>query len=347
MDITNKAYQIGSWRTPAGQFMPQEDAMATGTLCINTIENVVPLDQQFAVSLKKTVPDELREVLFGQPEATRAEVAAANGDSASVPPMRTYAILDAATVVNLPELLGTSGLEHQCMFKGAAFDDLKDVAPWIVRLEEGNDFTRRLFTGQGGINGLWDSAPGLYLRSRENLVEVQGHFRKFARVKMPEKGWVFFRYYDVVTLQAITRSSESLRNGFFGFMGQLHSLMYRNDSSEQEWVLCQSSDRLRKSRISPESLLMAILDKLKANKTHKDALKLAADVDPANTQTAYQAIMKWLSFGFDSQIQLRTLVDLDRSTGYRFSGQRRVQDIVQQNGASYDAYLKIKRLENE
>jgi len=347
MDSKKNVNQVYPWNMPVGQFVKQEGGMATDVVRINTIENVVPLDQQFGMSLKKSVPDVLRAVLFGQPEATEAEVAAASGDSAAVPLMQTYAILDAAKVVNLPELLGNSGLEHQCMFKGTAYDDLKNVAPWIVRLEEGNDFTRRLFTGPEGINGLWNSAPGVYVRSRQDLVGVQGHFRKFARIKMPEKGWVFFRYFDVVVLEAIIKSDESLRCGFFGFMGQLHSLIYRNDHSEQNWVLCVSSDRIRDGKVSPEGLLSAILDDLKANKTRKDALKLAADIDPANMDAAYQSIMSWLGFGFDSQIQLRTLVDLDKGMGYRLSTQRRVQKIVHQHGASYDAYLKIKRLENE
>lgn len=51
----------------------------------------------------------------------------------------------------------------------------------------------------------------------------------------------FFRYYDVVVLEAIIWSDESLRCGFMGFMGQLHSLIYRNDHSEQNWVQCESS----------------------------------------------------------------------------------------------------------
>lgn len=117
--------------------------MATDAIRFNTIENVVPLDQQFGMSLKESVPDVLRAVLFGQPEATETEVAAASGDSTADPLMQTYAILDAAKVVTLPELLGTLGMEHQCMFKGTAYDDLKNVAPLIVLLEEGNDFTRR------------------------------------------------------------------------------------------------------------------------------------------------------------------------------------------------------------
>ncbi|MEP4929489.1 MAG: hypothetical protein ABJT31_17080, partial [Hyphomicrobiales bacterium] len=60
----------------------------------------------------KTVPDALYEPLFGQPDDT---------------PLHTYAILDAAKFPNLPELLEVSGLVHRCLFKGDAFDELKDA----------------------------------------------------------------------------------------------------------------------------------------------------------------------------------------------------------------------------
>ncbi|MDP0925656.1 DUF4123 domain-containing protein [Paracoccus onubensis] len=182
------------WQVPAGGFSP--NAEDGDPICIETIENVEPLDRQFGISPKKTVPDVLREVIFGQPEPTQPEIEIAGGDPANVPSMQTYAILDAAKVTNLPELLGASGLEHRCLFKGNAYDDLKDVAPWLVRLEEGNDFTRRLFTGPDGINGLWDKEPGIYVRSRGILDEIFRHFRKFTRLRDKKDQWRYFRFWD-------------------------------------------------------------------------------------------------------------------------------------------------------
>ncbi len=74
--------------------------------------------------------------------------------------MLTYAILDAAKITNLPELLEASPLEHRCLFKGSAYDALKDAAPWVVRLENGNSFTRNLFTRSSAPwHQWWDSEP--------------------------------------------------------------------------------------------------------------------------------------------------------------------------------------------
>jgi len=147
------------------------------------IEGVVPLDAQFCVEHPKTVPDALYEPLFGQPDITGGALAAAGGDLVRLPPLQTYAILDAAKVLSLPEMLEASGLEHRCLFKGAAYDEMKDVAPWIVRLEEGNSFTRNLFTRSDVPWHMWDSEPGIYLRSIGTLNDMWKHFRKFTRVQ--------------------------------------------------------------------------------------------------------------------------------------------------------------------
>lgn len=185
------------WQIPDDGF-PERDVRdaEVSPLRIATIDNVKPLDRQFGEQQKKTVPDVLYDTLFGQPDPSAAEIETAGGDPAAVPPMRTYAVLDAAKLVNLPELLGASGLEYRCLFTGKSHDELKDVAPWIVELKDGNDFARRLFTGPNGINGLWDKQPGIYARSRAPLEDMWKHFRKFTRVQDETGKWFYFRYWE-------------------------------------------------------------------------------------------------------------------------------------------------------
>jgi hypothetical protein len=50
--------------------------------------------------------------------------------------LATYAILDAARIPNLPEILAQGTARHECLFKGAAYDDWGHVAPWLVALDE-------------------------------------------------------------------------------------------------------------------------------------------------------------------------------------------------------------------
>lgn len=152
-------------------------------LRIEIIEGVEPLDAQLGVFPKRTVPDTLYDALFGQPDPSPAEVEAAGGDASAVLSMQTFAILDAAKIMGLPELLEDSGLEHRCVFKGDAFDELKDVAPWVVQLEKDNSFTRNLFTRSDANWHLWDIEPGIYVRSRATLDDLWRHFRKFTYVR--------------------------------------------------------------------------------------------------------------------------------------------------------------------
>src|SRR5690606_8622183 len=130
---TDNNNEFDPWHLPKDRLISERCNGRAGhsLLQIATIGNVEPLDQQFGIQPKKTVPDILRGTLFDQPDSLDVENPAAGGDPAGVSPMQTYAILDAAKVVNLPELLGSSGLEHQCLFKGKSYDELKNVAPWI------------------------------------------------------------------------------------------------------------------------------------------------------------------------------------------------------------------------
>lgn len=170
-------------------------------LTFETIPRVEPLDAQFGVMVQKTVPDALDTPLFDQPEPTRAELEAAQGDPTQVPPMQTYAILDAAKVTNLAVTIETSGLKHRCLFKGAAYDNLKDVAPWIVQLEDGNKFTRQLFTQGKAPTNLWDSEAGIYLRSRSTIDDLRDHFRKFTKVQDENEKWYYFRFWEPKTVE--------------------------------------------------------------------------------------------------------------------------------------------------
>ena len=202
---------------------PAPRVAASPVLEIQTIESVEPLDNQFGVDVPKTVPDALYDALFGLPEPTEAELARADDDPVSVLPLHIYAILDAAKVTNFVEMLAMSGLEHSCLFKGDAYDELKNVAPWIVRLEEGNTFTRNLFTRSDAPWHLWDKEPGIYLRSRGTLDEMWRHFRKFAKVQDERGKWYYLRLYDPKTmsyyLDGIKASQDRVNQVFIPSMG--------------------------------------------------------------------------------------------------------------------------------
>lgn len=197
------------WALQPGRSAVAEPEAKKPVLRIETIEGVKPLDRQLGVFPKNTVPETLYEALFGKPTPTSAEIEAAGGNPAAVPAMQTYAILDAAKTPNLPKLLEDGGLVYRCLFKGDAYDELKDVAPWMVRLEEGNSFTRNLFTRSDASWHLWDRELGIYIRSRRDLDEMWRHFRKFTRIKDETGKWFFQRFWEPRMIKDCAESSAS------------------------------------------------------------------------------------------------------------------------------------------
>lgn len=133
-------------------------------LQVEELGPVEPLDAQVSVHPKKSVPYTLHNALFGQPTPSEAE----RDDLGDTPlPLATYAVLDAAKMPYLlTNLLDSSGLRFQSLFQGATQEELKEHAPYLVELKDGNDFTRRLFTGPDGLGGLWEKELSIFLRSR-------------------------------------------------------------------------------------------------------------------------------------------------------------------------------------
>ena len=166
---------------------------------IDILQEIEPLDSQFGVYPRKTVPDALRESLFGQPELTEAEIAAYGGVEA-VPPMRSYAVLDAAKdPYALAGLLSSSRLTHRSLLQEEnqeGPDENRAHAPYLVELAEDQPFTGRLFTGSKGINGLWEKRLGIYIRSRAAFDELYAHVRAFVHIRDEHGARYFMRFWE-------------------------------------------------------------------------------------------------------------------------------------------------------
>lgn len=175
-----------------------------------TVRNVAPLDAQIGLSPKKAVPDVLRDAIFGQREPTTAEIRAVDGNVADLPLMQTYALLDAAKIMYLADRLGASGLEHRCLYQGDAADNHGDTAPWLVRLEDGNAFTRSLFSAAEAPESLWWSDPGIFIRSRSGLDDLRNHLRKFTRLQDEHGKWFYFRFWEGWHIHVLAGRQEKL-----------------------------------------------------------------------------------------------------------------------------------------
>ncbi len=165
-------------------------------LDIAVVAGIEPLADQRGIHDKVCVPDALMPILFSQPDPSRAEIAAAGGGASAVPPMGTFAIVDAAKVRGLALTIAGYGLEHKCLYQGEAYENLRDAAPWIVRLTPDSTFTRNLFTQGEARWHLWDAGAGIFIRSRGSLDALARHFRKFTQPRLENGTNLFFRFYD-------------------------------------------------------------------------------------------------------------------------------------------------------
>jgi hypothetical protein len=170
-------------------------------LIVEKIEGVEPLDQQFGVYPKKCVPDALREPLFEKLEPKEGEIEHYGGLE-NVPPMKTYAILDAAKIQFGNRVIEECEMPFRCLFKGAAAEELKDVAPYLIEVDPEKSFTRSLFTHNPAMPDnmstvhLWHKEPGIYIRSRDDFDTIWKHFRKFTRVQDENGKWFLFRFWE-------------------------------------------------------------------------------------------------------------------------------------------------------
>lgn len=205
------------WRLNPKKASPlhgMDKATEPSSLRVTRLQPVSPLDSQLGSAEPLTTPEGLRAVLFGRPEAN------------------TYAIIEAARFTYLPEILENSELEHRCLFKNAAYDELKDVAPWIVRLDERDSLTRNLLTRSDAHWHLWDDEPALYLRSRASLAELWQQLRKFTRVQDQRGQWFYFRFWDPKWTLALITAMDAADQA--RFMARIDGLIVlRKDGSAE------------------------------------------------------------------------------------------------------------------
>ena len=193
----------------------EESTEEQSALKIETLEGIAPLDGQFGVYPHKTVPDKLHALLFGQPERSEEEINHYGGED-HVPPMKLYAILDAAKIKTpgLRTRLDTSGLDFACLFTGQDYEELKDSAPYLVELKEDCNFTRILFTHDPKMPDellsvhLWHKEPGIYIKSQAGLIELGQHFARFIRVQDENGKRYLFRFWEPSVLRELPEILE-------------------------------------------------------------------------------------------------------------------------------------------
>lgn len=163
-------------------------------------ENIKPLDRQFGVYPRLSAPISLHPFLFDDLCPSHAAIAH-YGSKTDVPQLRTYLVADAQAFPDWDIIKKNLRTPHRCLFTGKAEQNLGHIAPHLVELVQGDDFTRRLFTFLDGVDEgsdlhHWHRNFGIILRSRENFDTVFNHLRHFTKLQDRDGKWHFRRFWD-------------------------------------------------------------------------------------------------------------------------------------------------------
>lgn len=207
------------WHLP----LPPASSADRAFMTVRRFGPVEPLKRQIGVWPKRNVPDKLDEPLFGE------------GDEAA------YALLDAACLVGLPQILEASGLPHCCLFKGAAREALAEVAPWLVALTPDSALAREMFTTGKSIWATGTRHPAIFLRTTASLDSLSRHLRRFVRLKDEAGHWSFFRFWDSAVLGGYLElqaqeGTSSLCRSFLSPDG--HGLTIVLNIDNGTWLVC-------------------------------------------------------------------------------------------------------------
>ena len=135
-------------------------------------------------------------------------------------PETTYAIVDAASVPNLPALLEASGLTHGCLFQGKSAVELGSAAPWLVALVPEAAFSRNLFTDSDAPWHLWKTEGIVLFHAALPFDGMMRHLRRFTRLRNDSDAWYYFRFWQADIMGALAmRGPFELVHQIFGAKG--------------------------------------------------------------------------------------------------------------------------------
>lgn len=163
----------------------EQTEQSRATLPIAANVDMLPDVSPLAADTDADLPDALAPILFQQDADT------------------VLAVLDAAKLPGLPEILVGAGLHHASLYQGQMAARLADVAPYLVALPRDATLLRRLLTRGTGPWDWWDKAAATFLDTSATLDGVREHLRRLVHIPDGQGGYAFFRFWEADLLAAI------------------------------------------------------------------------------------------------------------------------------------------------
>ncbi|SDY10706.1 protein of unknown function [Tritonibacter mobilis] len=124
----------------------------------------------------------------------------------------TYAVMDAAKIFGFQEVLESSGMQHECLYRGRAQERWGDVAPWLVRLKADHALTRELLLKKNNPASFsFLKAPALFLTTDYSFDVVLKHLRRFTKVRAEDGRVLLLRFYDPITFSDLLEAMPSIQ----------------------------------------------------------------------------------------------------------------------------------------
>jgi hypothetical protein len=148
-----------------------------------------------------------------------------------------WAVVDGARKDGLARRVRFSAMDYCCLYSGRAGELLQDVAPYLVHLRRGWEFTREL------VRAGWGQNWAIFFKSDARLDQLRHHFRRFLRVQNEQGQRLVFRYYDprVLRIYLPTCTEAELRL----FFGPVDAYIVEGEEPDEMIVYSLGGDELK------------------------------------------------------------------------------------------------------
>lgn len=155
--------------------------------------------------------------------------------------LKIWVLLDGARDARIVKAVERTGQEKCCLFAGNISQQLREVAPYLVRLDREDQFAEFL------LERGWGNAWGVFLSSSGSLETLRKHFRRFLRVTDMSNRKLLFRFYDprVLSIYLPTCNDEELTTIF----SPLERIILEAEGGDAAVEYRYSGVRLKKNEI--------------------------------------------------------------------------------------------------